>query len=1433
MVPDTQDITPLSPFCYRITFIYLYIYRLNYPHFFVMKASVRRFFSFVGSTLLLVLTYVGISFAQTSNLSFNHITIEQGLSQNTISCIYQDRQGFLWFGTEDGLNRYDGYTFVVYRHEPGNTNSFSDNEVTTILQDREGIFWIGTQGGGLNRFDPATQRFTHYKYQPGSNKGPSGNQIQSIAEDHNGALWMAIAGSGLNRMDKASGSFTHYFNDPKDSGSIANNFVTSVLVDRSGTVWAGASEGGLNKYNAATDKFTRYENVPGHPASLPANTIYTMIEDRSGILWLGSFGGTLIRFDPATSQFTRYDNVSKGTNSIDNNLVTSICEDARGDIWISTLGNGLNRFDRKSGTFEIHRNQPGNARSLSSDNLMAVYSDRSGILWAGTYGKGLDKLDRLSGRFTHYFNRSGDPNSLSSNLIAAILEDHTGQLWIGTMDNGLNRLDPATGRVQRYQNRLGDKSSLSSNTIFNLCEDRSGVIWAATLNGLNQFDPKTGRFIRYQASSTDTTSLNGTIVSDIFEDRTGTLWVGGRGLSRMDRNTGKFKRYDPVRETGSPEPILIEQMLEDQSGTFWLGSDAGLHQFDRQTGKFSMYKANPSDTIGSVTAQVQCLYEDKKGFLWVSTSNGLYRLDTKRGLSRLYQKKDGLPSNAVLGIQEDDRGRIWLSTPEGLSRFDPANGSFRNYNAADGTQSNEFVKYAYGKVRGGKLMFGGINGLNIFHPDSLRDNTQVPPVILTDFLVFNQSLPIGPKRDQLTLEKSITLTQAIELPFDANVFSFEFAALDYTRPEKNQYAYQMEGFDKDWVQAGTRRFVTYTNLDPGTYTFRVKGSNNDGIWNEQGTAIQITVLPPWWRTWWAYGLYALTFATGLYLIYRYLISRERLRNQLQIKQLESEKLQEVDQMKTRFFTNISHEFRTPLTLILGPLQQLIAQPAADPESNRKVYTLMQRQAQRLLQLINQLLDISKLEAGRVRLEAVELDLVKYLRAITYSFISLAESRQISLSFFSSQESLRAYFDKDKLEKMISNLLSNAFKFTPEGGEINVQLEIVDGGAVAITVQDSGIGIPANRLNRIFDRFYQVDGSHTREQEGTGIGLALTKELVLLHRGTISVESELGKGTRFNLRFPLGSSHLGEDEIIKVSESENEGLEVQVKPSVALVEDGSPVLPETDGQAYSHLPLILVVEDNADVRGYIREHFDFKYRVIEARDGQAGLDRAIEQVPDLIISDLMMPKMDGIELCRRLKTDERTSHIPVILLTARATGESKVEGLETGADDYLTKPFNPQELQVRVKNLIEQRQKLRERFGREVKLQPRDVAITSADEKFLNRAVEIVEKEMDNADFSVEDFESAMSLSKMQLYRKLKGLTNQSPNEFIRTLRLKKAAMLLDKRSGNIAEITYEVGFNNLSYFSKCFKDLYGVTPSEYLNRQAESVAPQPPKGEKV
>ncbi len=1374
--------------------------------------------------LFLVLALMPIKpYAQEADAPFENITTKDGLSQNTVTCMLQDHQGFLWFGTEDGLNRYDGYQFVVYRHDPENAYSLSDSNIYSLYEDRSGTIWVGTTTGGLNRFDRATGRFTHYKHKavpPGAKgpfDGPSGNHVSSIIEDHAGNLWMSVAGSGLNRMNRQTGKFTYYQHKPGDPYGLSTNSVLGVHADRTGLLWVGTTRG-LHKLDPVTGRFTPY----GDTTSRPANTVYSIHEDRDGLLWLGGLAGTLTRFDPGNGAFTRYNNVSKGTRSVDNNLVMSICEDDRGDLWIATLGNGINRFNKQTGSFTAYKHQPANPQSLVTDNIVSIGFDKSGILWAGTYGQGIAKLGWLTGRFTHLRHQPGNPNSLASNYITPVLEDSAGALWIGTVDQGLHRLDPASGRLAHYRREAGKPGSLASNAVFSLCADRQGTLWVGTSNGLSGLDPRTGRTRLYQHNPADSTTLLNDFVSALYEDRQGNFWVGARGLSKLDRRTGKFTRYPYRRATGSPEPVLVECISEDRAGTLWVGSEAGLDQFDRRTGRYSAYRPANATHAKLLSEPVTCLYEDQAGTLWVGTVAGLCKLNRAAGTVKLYRKKDGLPSNRILGVLEDDGGRLWLSTPEGLSKFDPVRETFRNYNAADGLQSNEFKQYAFCKRKNGDLVFGGVNGLNIFNPDSLRDNRHVPPVRLTDFQVFNKSVRVNPEgncgADGFVLPRAVNEVEVIELPYCYNVFSFQFAALDYTRPERNQYAYFMEGFDQDWTYPGNRRFVTYTNLHPGAYTFRVKGSNNDGVWSREGKAIRIVILPPRWLTWWAFAGYVLAVAALLYGVYRYLISRERLRNELQLERLESDKLQEMDQVKTRFFTNISHEFRTPLTLILGPLESRLAL-APDHYPYHKEDQRMHSSAQRLLQLINQLLDISKLEAGRVKLQAAETDLARYVQAIVSSFASLAETRRITLGFHADPESIPAYADRDKLEKIVSNLLSNAFKFTPEGGRIDVRVSVTGGGpygAAQIAVHDSGIGIPPDRLGRIFDRFYQVDGSHTREQEGTGIGLALTKELITLHRGSITVRSEEGQGTCFTVRLLLGNAHLKADEIIAVTGTGD----VRPEAPSPFPEETVPGPAGPEAEAHDNRPLVLVVEDNASVRRYILDHFGGHYRMMEARDGQAGLERAIEQVPDLVISDWMMPRMDGAELCRRLKTDERTSHIPVILLTARASGESRVEGLETGADDYVTKPFSPRELQVRAKNLIEGRQRLRERFGREVKLQPGDVAVTPADEQFLNRAVAVVEQHLSDPDFSLEQFESAMTMSRLQLYRKLKSLTNHAPGEFIRTMRLKKAAQLLDKRAGSITEITYEVGFNNLSYFAKCFREYHGVTPSEYLRQQA-------------
>ncbi len=662
----------------------------------------------------------------------------------------------------------------------------------------------------------------------------------------------------------------------------------------------------------------------------------------------------------------------------------------------------------------------------------------------------------------------------------------------------------------------------------------------------------------------------------------------------------------------------------------------------------------------------------------------------------------------------------------------------------------------------------------------------------------------------------------ITLPYDQNFVSFDFVAIDFHSPEKLQYAYQLENFEQSWTKSGSRRYVSYTNLPPGEYTFRVKAASSDGVWNESRVALRLIIRPPWWQTWWAYIGYGLVALGLLYAFRQYTLNRERLKNDLKVKQLEADKLQELDGLRSRFFANISHEFRTPLTLILAPLENLLATP--QETDKHPIYQTMQRNTRRLLSLINQLLDLSKLEAGSLKLEPKPGNIIAFLKTLATSFASVAQSRQITFSTQFPEPTLRAKYDPDKLEKIVVNLLSNAFKFTPDGGVVTFQVNSPqkenqgNDQVVEIIVADSGIGIEADQLEKIFDRFYQVDSSQTREREGTGIGLALTKELVELHGGQINVESQAGAGTTFTVQLPLliTAEPVHQDEPVRTAPSVfTPRLASTAGDAAQMSQEGSPATKEANEQNRQK-PILLIVEDNQELSDFVAAYFHPAYQVLQAANGKQGLQKATQVVPDLVISDVMMPVMDGITLSKQLKSDERTSHIPLILLTAKATGESKLEGLETGADDYLTKPFSGAELQVRVKNLIEGRKRLRERFSRQLTLQPTEVAITSADGKFLQRVKAIVEQHLEESDFSLEAFEKEVGLSHVQFYRKLKALTDQAPGEFLRNYRLQKAAMLLKGGHGNVSEVAYAVGFNSLAYFTRCFKVYYGKSPSEYL-----------------
>ncbi|MFQ5639709.1 MAG: two-component regulator propeller domain-containing protein [bacterium] len=1370
-------------------------------------------------------------------IDVSNIKIEwlQELRGSTVGCILQDRQGFIWFGgTIGGLHKYDGYGFTVYRNDVRDSNSLSDNTVMTIYEDRSGTLWIGTRTGGLNRFDREQEQFTRFVNNPSDPQSLTSGPVRCIFEDRLGTLWVGTE-RGLNRFDRVQEQFSRFVHAPNDTHSLRDNWVRSIVEDRSGTLWVAGV--GLHKLDRATGQVTRFAQAPHAPHSPSDSNLSLIHEGPTGTLWIAQFGAGLYRFDPEQETFNHFVHDPDDPTTLSSNRITSIQEGRSGALWVGTEGGGLNRLDRATGQFARFVHDPNDPSSLSSNYIMSILEDHTGALWVGTGsmwgraprgGFGINRYDPGQNQFGELVLDPANLDSLPKFGIQIVHEDRTGILWIGTRGDGLIERDRATGRARRYIHDPEDPHSLSQNWVFSLYEDRSGTLWVGTFDrGLNRFDRGTRQFARFAQDRDDPTSLSHNRVVSMLEDRSGTLWFTtfGGGLNRFDREREQFTRF--VHDPDDPYSLSDDHatgIYEDRNGTLWVGTwGGGLNRLDREQETFIRFVHNPDDPTSLSNNVVSTIHEDRAGTLWVGTSGGLNKLDRSTGQFHYYTEKEGLPDNSVGGILEDNQGRLWLST-HGLSRFDPQSGTVRNYGVEDGLL-NGSGSLAQGKS--GEMFFCGDNGIDYFHPDSIRDNPHTPSVVITSFARYNS----GEAEGSPIVVKGISEKRHLELSYEDRTLSFEFVALNFRNAPKNQYAYKLEGFNEDWIQLGRKRDVSFTNLDSGEYTLRVKGSNNDGVWNEEGASLKITITPPLWKTWWAYSLYAGLILGSLYGLRRYELNRQQLKHSLELETVRSEKLKELDTLKSQFFANISHEFRTPLTLILGPIEQITAK--IKEGELKQTLGIVQRNARRLLRLINQLLDLSRLESGKMQLRAAPGDIVGFLKGLTMTFASLAERQLIGLQFYAEEEELELYFDRDKVEKIFTNLLSNAFKFTPAGGEIEVtvgQSTTRPGYAwrqgapvsrvVTITVVDTGIGIAADRLPNIFDRFYQVDGSHIREHEGSGIGLALVKELIEIHTGSISVTSEEGKGTTFTITLPMGKKHFKPEEIVATSVTVTPvQADFDLHSFESLKDTEAVVELEPYGAELDDDNIVLVVEDHADFRTYLREYLEPPYKVIEAKDGTEGLQCALDVIPDLVISDVMMPKMNGYDLCTALKTDERSSHIPVILLTAKASDEDKVEGLETGADDYLRKPFDAKELVARVKNLITLREKLRQRFIKEVVLKPSEIAVTPADEVFVKKVLAVVEEYLADEEFNVEVLQRKVGMSRTQLHRKLKALTNQSTTEFIRSIRLQRGADLLQQKAGSIAEIAYMVGFSSQAYFTRCFQQQFGMTPKTFAKQQ--------------
>ncbi|OGU74864.1 MAG: hypothetical protein A2V93_04235, partial [Ignavibacteria bacterium RBG_16_34_14] len=1325
-----------------------------------------------------------------------------------------------------GLDRYDGYNLKVFKFSPNDINSLGANSIRALYEDKLGTLWVGTLGGGLNKYIPGQEMFTRYFSNSKDFRSISSNTVTSIYEDKFGTLWVGTQDGGLNEFDLEKQQFIRYKNNPDDPTSISENNIYAIFEDSKGNLWIGTTGGGLNKFDRSNKKFIRYVHNPNDPNSLSDNKVTGICEDSFGNLWISTLGGGLnklrvgeINYQPSFVRFMQDQNNS--TSLPDNDIYYSLM-DRDNVLWLGTWGEGLIRMfqgDKIDSVpiFFSYKHDPDDPFSLNDNNVTCIYEDNSGLLWVATWGGGLHIFNKQMKPFRQYKHKRNDPFSLSALGITTIYEDKSGIIWIGTWDGGLNKLDRSTYKFTHYKNNSSDQYSLSDNTILSICEDRAGVLWLGTqFGGLNKFDRKTEKFYKYNHDPQNPNSLNDNIIFSIYEDQSGIIWVGtSRGLNKFDKENESFshRENNPGNLFNKVGDVSVYAIYRDEQEILWIGTRNGLYSFDSRNDKLIHHNFDPSKINYSSSLNIVSLYEDKSGILWIGTvERGLIKLNKESGRFVNYTTKDGLPSNYILGILEDNNGYLWLSTNYGLSKFDPFKESFRNYDVEDGLQSNEFEQFSSCcKSKTGELIFGGTNGFNIFYPDSIKDNPHTPPVYLTDFYLFNKPVAIG--YDTLSrrtiLSKSIIECEKIELNYDDKVFSLEFAALDFQAPGRNKYAYLMEGFDNDWIYTDAdNRLVTYTNLDPREYIFRVRGSNNDGVWNEQGTSIKIIILPPWYQTMLAYLIYFVLLVSIAYGTWKTQLKRIRTKHEFEMSKFEAQKLHEVDEMKSRFFTNISHEFRTPLTLILGPAKDIL-EKSKESETKQNV-GLIKRNAGRLLKLVNQLLDLSKLEAGRMKLETKEENIIPLLRGLVLSFSSLAERKKVTLRFNTTEEIINVYLDGDKIEKIINNLLSNACKFTTEGGRVEVTVKRLN-KELEIRIFDSGIGIKKDNLDKIFDRFYQVDESHTREQEGTGIGLALTKELVELHKGKIEVQSELGKGTTFTVKILLGKDHLKPEEIVdKRREQEYksyiEKFELEAESKVSKEKTDVDILIDTEK------PLLLIVEDNSDVRKYIISHLENNYRIQEAVDGQDGLEQAFNHIPDLIISDVMMPKLDGFELCFKLKTDERTSHIPIIMLTAKATSQDKISGYETGADDYIMKPFDATELKVRIKNLIEIRKKLQEKFKSEDFQIPKE--LSPIDEEFMKRVLKVIYEHLSEEEFSIEELGRESYMSRAQIYKKIKALTGKSPSLFLRSVRLTKARKMLKDKQGTISEIAFSVGFNSPAYFTKCFSEEFGYLPSD-------------------
>jgi signal transduction histidine kinase/ligand-binding sensor domain-containing protein/DNA-binding response OmpR family regulator len=1389
----------------------------------------------------------------------NEISETEGLSQNTIKSIIQDSNGFIWVGTYNGINKYDGYSMVHYNFS-NDVNSLSSNIIISLFEDKDGYIWAGTTDAGLNRIDPSTGKIEVYFDNP--NAPDYVSEIDHIYQSSSGVLFIKTPNGFKFFKVAIDGSlvFEKVMNVANNFSLLAKNIVPAL----NGKHWFFTPKRKIKLHQVAINEITNVPDIKVQSTDIKAfefDSSYPVnfIEYPKNTIWVISNRLQLLKIK-LNNQLQVIDRelIPLSDNSLGfshkNFKKLAIAVDQKQHIWVA--GNGiLLNYDTQTGE-KLNLNS-SHRKEIAIQQAQQLMIDNTNILWLGTLNHGLYKMDLENNTFLNsneFLNNSEKQSPVFHEYpILTMCEDSKGDIWLGTQGRG--GLAILKGKeIERSflnkSNKVWDYNYLAkTNTQFDdedffeikrLMNDSKNNIWVGAKTGLSKITFKNNSETFDIQKFNDIKDKQGTLIKNsvfaIEEDRKGNIWVGywRKGIAKITFNT-QSETYTSVNyqnefnNTNSLSNNLVRDILEDSNGDIWVGTIRGLNKLKQDAADniaFTGYLNDPENKNSLSNNYVLDVFQASNGLLYVgSFGGGLNQIEISNNTLNFkhYTKKEGLPSDVVYQIKEDNQGNIWMLHVREISKLNPKTGAVTYFENQDGINVSEFKDNAMLFTNSGMMLCGGVNGITFFQPDRLSVNEIKPQLIISDFKLFNEIiLPLEKRNGKVILKKGINETKKIVLPYSLNSMEFVFSSLHFSNPEKNQYKYILEGFDEKWQysKGNERRFASYTNVPPGNYIFKVFGSNSVGVWTDEPKEISVLINKPWYLTTLAIFIFSLLTFAIIYSFVKIRLNQIHLKSKMDIESAVHENSEEMNQMKLQFFTNISHELRTPLTLIVGPLSQIM-NGRADTKDIPKLNSIMYKNSNRLLKLINQLLDFRKAESGNLNLIVQNDELVSFVGEVFTAFEDIALEKDIKFLFLSPKKELDAWFDNDKIEKILYNLLSNAFKFTPKGKGITVSLEketINSEDYAIIKVIDFGIGIPKDELISIFDRFYQTRKENNAINEGSGLGLAYIKHLVEIHKGEINIQSEFHKGTTCTVTIPISKTAYSNNSIIELQPQKYDFKYTKI--GVDVIKENQLIPKKTIKSAKEHskeTPLLLIVEDNRELQDYLVTFFSYDYRILTANNGKEGLEQAIKNIPSVIISDLMMPEMNGIEMCKKLKTDINTSHIPILILTAKAGLENEKEGLETGADEFILKPFNIEVLKLRLDNILRTKEQWIQKFRTNSSSKSWKELSNKLDQKFIEKSINIIKKNLDNTEFSVEKFALEIGMSRSALFLKLKSITRQSTSEFIRTIRLNKAAKLIESGKYSITEVIYMVGFSDPKYFRTCFKKHFECTPSSYFS----------------